>query len=354
MSTTALATQNTSIKTHAPDERYFTEDQMKLLSDHIMKGATPVELQYFGEVCKRVGLDPFKKQIHAVQRWDNTAKRMVWSYQTGIDGYIAIAHRNGLCAGIEDIQFLPPDESTPNPVKATCTVWKIVGGQRMPFTASARWTEYVQLTKEGNPNSMWRKMPYGQLGKCARALAIRMAFPEEIGGILTDVEMEQTDSEAEHSGPKPAGRSAHFDMESRPFEAATEQQEPEKPSVASKQGKPSPEPVEAELVPMLAVPGPVAEWIHGKWKTALGDIKGKALETKRDEAFTQDDHTPIAQACASIYDEVQARLTAKKISETDLADIVCANGIQGIEFPGDLWMVPSAYGTILNIAKSIK
>ena len=217
---TALATQNTGIKVHQQEERYFTEEQMKLLSDHIMKGASPIELQYFGEVCKRVGLDPFKKQIHAVQRWDSTAKRMVWSYQTGIDGYVAIAHRNGLCAGIEDIQFLPADESTPNPTKATCTVWKNVGGQRVPFTASARWLEYVQCTKDGVPNSMWRKMPYGQLGKCAKALALRMAFPEEIGGILTDVEMEQADSEAIR-GDQVKGRPAPgFDLESKPFAAA--------------------------------------------------------------------------------------------------------------------------------------
>ena len=352
---TALTTQNTSIKAHAPEERYFSEEQMKLLSDHIMKGASPIELQYFGEVCKRVGLDPFRKQIHAVQRWSNEAKRMVWSYQTGIDGYIAIAHRTGLCAGIEDIQFLPADESAPNPIKASCTVWKIVGGQRVPFTASARWTEYVQTTKEGAPNSMWRKMPYGQLGKCARALALRMAFPEEIGGILTDVEMEQADSEAPR-GEHVKGRPAQgFDLESKPFEEPAKQIEVPKEETPPPKKKTEPAPIEAEIVPALAVPAQVAEWIHGKWKQPWGELKGKAITEKRQLALDQsEDHALAFQALASIYDETQARIASKGMSETDFADMVCANGIEGIEYPADLWSKLPKYPTILNIAKAIK
>lgn len=350
---TALATQNTSIKAHAQEERYFTEEQMKLLSDHIMKGASPIELQYFGEVCKRVGLDPFKKQIHAVQRWDSGAKRMVWSYQTGIDGYVAIAHRNGLCAGIEDVKFLPEDESPPNPTKATCTVWKIVGGQRVPFTASARWTEYVQCTKDGVPNSMWRKMPYGQLGKCAKALALRMAFPEEIGGILTDVEMEQADSEAPR-GEQVKGRPASgFDLESKPFAPAAEEpaaKPAEKPSPAQPQDTTI---IEAEVVPALSVPAEVAAHTQGKWKTAMGEIKGRALGEARQTALEGNDPTAAYPALASIYDEVQARLAAKGVSESRFADDVLAAGID-IGFPAELWAALAKYPAILTIAKVLK
>jgi phage recombination protein Bet len=352
---TALATQNHQIKAHTAEERYFTEEQMKLLSDHIMKGATPIELQYFGEVCKRVGLDPFKKQIHAVQRWDNTAGRMVWSYQTGIDGYVAIAHRGGLCAGIEDIKFLPEDESTPNPIKATCTVWKIVGGQRVPFTASARWTEYVQTKKDGKPNSMWMKMPYGQLGKCARALAIRMAFPEEIGGILTDVEMEQADSESDR-GEQVKGRPTQgFDLESKPFEEPAKQVEPPKEEPGPLVKKPAAATIEAEIVPALAVPERVAAWIQGRWKQPWGELKGKAITEKRQAALDQTENHELAfQALASIYDEAQARIAAKGMSESDFADMVCANGIDGIDYPADLWSKMPKYPAILNIAKAIK
>ena len=37
---------------------------------------------------------------------------------------------------------------------------------------------------------MWQQRPYGQLGKCAEAAALRKAFPEEIGNDYTAEEME--------------------------------------------------------------------------------------------------------------------------------------------------------------------
>lgn len=353
---TALAKQDTSIKLHAPEERYFTEEQMKLLSDHIMKGATPIELQYFGEVCKRVGLDPFKKQIHAVQRWDNDLKRYVWSYQTGIDGYRSIAASTGCFAGCDEPQFIPADESAPNPRKATITVWKLVGGMRVPFTASARWEEYVQVKKDGTPNSMWRKMPYSQLGKCAEALALRKAFPERIdASVLTDIEMEQADSEAE-LGQQVKGRPApQFDLESKPFDqqSTPAQPEPKSPETPATPQTQTGTTIEAEVVTALAVPEAVAAWIHGKWKDKLGDIKTKALADARSAALEGDNPDNAYPALASIYDETLARIAAKNISESDFADKVIEAGID-IGFPGELWASLPKYPAILTLAKSLK
>jgi phage recombination protein Bet len=356
---TALATQNTGLKVHTAEEKYFTEEQMKLLSDHIMKGASPIELQYFGEVCKRVGLDPFKKQIHAVQRWDNTAKRMVWSYQTGIDGYRSIANSTGAYAGSDEPKFLPADESTPNPIKATVTVWKLVAGQRVPFSASARWDEYVQTTKEGTPNSMWRKMPYGQLGKCAEALALRKAFPERLSGIHTDEEMEQADSEGERPGEQPAGKPAHFSMESKTFEPEA------KPEPAKQERQPDPEPepaptiIDAEIVKPeppdnTSIPPVISKWLGGKWKKDLGAESGKPLAAARAAAFAPDqqDQTRIALALASIVDEVRARLAAKNLTEAYLATHLAEEGM--IESPAALWKKAGLYPDILAAVKGLK
>lgn len=361
---TALATQNTSIKAHSVEPEYFTDEQRQLLADHIMKGATKTEIQYFGEVCKRVGLDPFKKQIHAVQRWDNDAGRKVWSYQTGIDGYVAIAHRNGLCAGIEDIKFLPADESTINPTKATCTVWKLVAGQRVAFTASARWSEYVQTKKDGKPNSMWLKMPYGQLGKCAKALALRMAFPEELSAILTDVEMDQADSEGERTGEQPSGRPAHFSMEAETFEPkakieAPKQERQPDPEPTDTAAKPAPTVIDAEIV----TPAPadntgmhpkVIKLLGGAWKKDLGADKGKALAEARQAAFdeSQTDKTRVALALASIVDEIRARLAAKQFTEKFLAEHLAENGM--IESPQDMWKTATLYPDILEAVKALK
>lgn len=360
----ALATQNTAIKVHTPEEKYFSEDQMKLLSDHIMKGASPIELQYFGEVCKRVGLDPFKKQIHAVKRWDSAAKREVWSYQTGIDGYRSIANSTGVYAGSDEPKFLPEDESTPNPRKATVTVWKLVAGQRVPFTASARWEEYVQTTKEGHPNSMWRKMPYGQLGKCAEALALRKAFPDRLSGIHTDEEMEQADNTAERPGEQPAGRPAHFSMESKTFEPTTQAEAPKEdqhpdPDPVDTKAKPAPAVIDAEIVTPTPLNNTgmhpkIVKMLGGAWKKELGADKGKALHEARQAAIDngENDQDRAALALASIVDEIRARLAAKSYSEAYLATHLTENGM--IESPQHLWTKANLYPDILASVKSLK
>jgi hypothetical protein len=67
-------------------------------------------------------------------------------------------------------------------------------GFKEPMFAIAVYSEFVQLTKEGTPNSMWRKMPANQLAKCAESLALRRAFPEQLSGLYTSEEMGQADN----------------------------------------------------------------------------------------------------------------------------------------------------------------
>lgn len=328
------------------DQERMTSDQLTMLADTIMKGATADEMKFFGEVCAKHRLDPFKRQIHAVKRWDSDARRMVWSYQTGIDGYRAIANRTGLYAGSDEPKYLPADESAANPTKATVTVWKIVAGQRVAFTASARWNEYVQTKKDKTVNSMWSKMPYGQLAKCAEALALRKAFPEEVGGLLTDVEMHQADNEDDrkdvHNPNQPNLESQKFETEPEP------QPEPEKT-----EPDPEPEPIEAEVVESLAIPDVIQPWIKGKWKKPMGVKKVADIPEARTNAFEGDDPEKAAQACASIYDEVQKLLEKAGKGESDLAVLCIQKGIE-MDFPADLWNNPKHYVDILDQAKTLK
>lgn len=171
------------------------EVYLKLVKEQV-GGAklTTEDFNLFLYVCKRTGLDPLTRQIYAVARWDTSLGRNKMAIQTGIDGFRLTAERSKKYAGMEDIKYLPEDETATFPTKATCTVYKMVDGQKVAYTASARWDEYVQKNKDGSVAIMWAKMPYTMLGKCAEALALRKAFPNELSGIYADVEMTQSDT----------------------------------------------------------------------------------------------------------------------------------------------------------------
>lgn len=184
MTTAALATTE------------YSPERIALLKRTVCRGATDDEFALFVTQCQRTGLDPFARQIHAVKRWDKQLGREVMSIQTGIDGYRLIAERTGLYAGNDDPVYDVEDAEHPN--KATVTVWKLVGGQRVSFTRSARWSEFKQTKKGGELTRFWQQMPYLMLGKVAEALALRAAFPQELSGVYTNEEMQQADDNDAH------------------------------------------------------------------------------------------------------------------------------------------------------------
>lgn len=177
-----------------------TQSQLDLLKSTIASGLTDDEFRLFVAVCERTGLDPLTRQCYAVKRWSSREQRDLMTIQVSIDGYRALAHRTGRCAGIDDAVFTGTVDGK-FPEAASVTVWRLVGGQRCPFTASARWVEYCP---EERLAAMWRKMPAVMLGKVAEALALRKAFPAELAGTYTDVEMAQADVTIAPVEPVPA------------------------------------------------------------------------------------------------------------------------------------------------------
>lgn len=175
----------------------LSRDQIELLKRTVAKGVTDDELALFVHVANRAGLDPFAKQLHAVKRFDRKMNREVMSIQTGIDGFRLIAARTKAHAGTDEAVF---EEEDGRPKKATVTVWKVVSGLRVAFTASARWEEYVQTfrdrdTGQEKPSGLWGKMPFVMLAKCAEAQALRKAFPADLSGVYAQEEigaMEET------------------------------------------------------------------------------------------------------------------------------------------------------------------
>lgn len=177
----------------------FSERQLDLIKTTLAPGISDDQLALFAMVAERTGLDPFQRQIYAVLRnvKETVRGKEVWTkkltIQTGIDGYLAIADRTGEFAGVDDIVFDTEESEHPNWAKATVWRWSR-NGQRASFTFTARWREYVQTDKYGKPTSMWGKMPWTMLGKCALARALRQGFQSHLSGIYTTEEMMQADS----------------------------------------------------------------------------------------------------------------------------------------------------------------
>jgi phage recombination protein Bet len=182
--------------------RNFSSDQMDLLKRTICKEATDDEFQMFVGVCKRTGLDPFAKQIHAVKRWDSKESKYVMSMQVAIDGFRLIAQRSNEYEGQTPPQWCSEDGiwkdvwlSKEPPSAARIGVWR--KGFKEPCWGVANFNSYKQLYKNANKEwvltALWAKMPEVMIAKCAESLALRKAFPQELSDLHTEEEMQQAD-----------------------------------------------------------------------------------------------------------------------------------------------------------------
>ena len=82
-----------------------------------------------------------------------------------------IAHRTREWSGCDDVVF-DIDPVHGHPVKATATVYRYFGFNRITFTTSVLWDEYYP-----GPG-LWSDKPRMMLGKVAMTAALAMAFPE--------------------------------------------------------------------------------------------------------------------------------------------------------------------------------
>jgi len=158
--------------------------------------------------AKARGLDPRKRQCYYIQRGGR------WTFQTGIDGFSAIAARTGRDGGIGSPIFrghlsidLANHQALDVPAEVEVIVWKLVGPQyqvRAAFTGVAHWTEYAPADMTAPGAAMWRKMPRRMLQKCATAQALRYAFPEELGDVELAEDAPQQTLEVNERAPASA------------------------------------------------------------------------------------------------------------------------------------------------------
>jgi len=190
---------STALAAMTPDHSalvQYTTDQLDVLKRTVARDLTDAEFALFVEVCKRSKLDPFRKQIYAIKRQAGGEYRV--TFQTSIDGFRVIAARTREYEGQVGPFWCGPDGVWKDvwldkgaPAAAKIGVYR--KGFREVMWGVARFTSYSSA-------NLWLKMPEVMIAKCAEALALRRAFPEDLANLYTDDEMAQADPPANDNG----------------------------------------------------------------------------------------------------------------------------------------------------------
>jgi len=158
----------------------LTQDRLELVRRTIAPDLTDSELELFGAVCRRLGLDPLGRQIHAVKR----SGRM--TIQAGIDGLRLVAQRTGDYAGQEGPHWCGSDGRLARRLAGRKTP---AGGRpdgRLPDGASARPSGPSPAGDSyAVPQSpTWKKMPDVMLAEVRRGSCPPACLPSRAVGRL--------------------------------------------------------------------------------------------------------------------------------------------------------------------------
>lgn len=183
----AVAVHNGNLAVVPPQE-FLDREKIELIKNTILRGATDLELQMFVNQCNTKRLDPMTRQIYGIKQ---SGGLQIFA---SIDGLRVIAQRSGQYAGQRGPFWCGRDGEWTDvwlaqEPPAAAKVGVLRTGWLEPMWGVATFASYG-AGKAGT----WQKMPDVMLAKCAEALALRKAFPDDISGLYIREEFGETET----------------------------------------------------------------------------------------------------------------------------------------------------------------
>lgn len=211
----------------------YTVQQLAAIRSEYAAGATDAQFANFMRECESRNLEPgrhvyFQLRLNSVLDHDTGTwikqKRPI--HLTSIDAFRLIAQRTREYRGQEAPMYIYLDDANRPTIRSDVPLCGDGGSQQsdggksaplMPWAAEvsvyrkdfekavsvvARFEAYAVRKRDGSLSDMWNHRGPEQLAKCAEALALRKAFPEELGSIYIEEELPDTpERDSDSSAP---------------------------------------------------------------------------------------------------------------------------------------------------------
>jgi len=170
----------------------YTASEVAVIQNTVAKGTSKVELAYFINVCKSVGLNPFVKEIWCYK--DNKGNLLVFA---GRDGFLAKAQVNPFFNGIRSSEVCKNDvfsiDIANNKIEHKFGLAErgvIVGAYAIVFRKNGEPTiEYVDFNLYNKGYNTWKTHPHEMIKKVAETHALKKAFG--ISGIQSEYDFQE-------------------------------------------------------------------------------------------------------------------------------------------------------------------
>lgn len=190
--------------------------RLKLIRDTVAKDCNDAEFNWFIDICRHTRLDPLRRQAYAfVFHKDNPKKRQMVPV-TAIGGFRAIAARTGAYRADNRAPRITYNDDLKGPLnplgieRAEVSVYQHAHGEWHEIVGEAYWEEFAPIVDEWVEDQEtgrnrksgkrhldpkkdgWTRMARVMIAKCAEASALRKAWPDDLGNLYENSEIDRS------------------------------------------------------------------------------------------------------------------------------------------------------------------